>query len=111
MAHPVTSSSGVLTTCEEKLMSQPHETVGASTAAVVASRALHVVAEMGVADHVQDEPVAVKDLARHCGAHPEALDRLLRLLVANGVFTDCSGAYAHTDASRLLRSDHPMSMR
>jgi hypothetical protein len=31
--------------------------------------------------------------------------------VACGVFDRVGDAYAHTDASRLLRSDHPMSMR
>lgn len=90
---------------------QPHETVWTLTTAAVASRALHVIAELGVADHVQDEPVAVKDLALQCDADPEALDRLLRLLAAHGIFDYRSGAYTHTDPSRLLRSDHPMSMR
>jgi hypothetical protein len=70
-----------------------------------------VVAELGVADHIDDAPVGVEQLAAQCAADADALDRLLRLLVAHDVFRYEDGAYAHTDASRLLRSDHPMSMR
>ncbi|MBA3428266.1 MAG: hypothetical protein H0U07_06805 [Actinobacteria bacterium] len=38
------------------------------------------------------------------------LDRVLRLLAAHDVFDHRGGAYGHTPASSLLRSDHPMSM-
>jgi hypothetical protein len=90
---------------------QPHEIVWTITNAAVVSRCLHVVADVGVADHIGDEPVGVEDLASQCGANPDALDRVLRLLAAHGVFHDRGGAYEHTESSRLLRSDHPMSMR
>ncbi len=90
---------------------QPHETIWTLTNAVVASSALHAVAELGVADHVDDEPVSREQLAAACTVDPNALDRVLCLLVANGVFERQGNGYGHTDASRLLRSDHPMSMR
>ena len=90
---------------------QPHEIVWTITNAAVVSRCLHVVADVGVADHLGDEPVGVEDLASRCGANADALDRVMRLLAAHGVFHDRAGAYEHTEASRLLRSDHPMSMR
>lgn len=90
---------------------QPHETVWTLTNASVVSRSLHVVAELGVADHIGGETVNVKALATACGADPDALDRVLRLLATHGIFAPGGGGYAHTDASRLLRSDHPMSMR
>ena len=70
---------------------QPHETIWTLNTAVVASRALHVVAELGVADHLLDEPVAAKELALQCNADPEGLDRLLRLLAAHGIFEYRSG--------------------
>ncbi|MDQ3646285.1 MAG: hydroxyneurosporene methyltransferase [Actinomycetota bacterium] len=92
-------------------MQQPHEIIWTLTNAVVASRALHVVAELGVADHVDDEPVSVKELATACGADVDSLDRVLRLLTAHGIFTQGGEDYGHTEPSRLLRSDHPMSMR
>ena len=90
---------------------QPHETIWALATATIASRTLHVIAELGVADHVDDEPVLVKELAALSGADEGALDRALMLLASHGVFDREGDAYAHTDASRLLRSDHPMSMR
>jgi C-methyltransferase len=90
---------------------QPHETIWSLTNAVVASSALHTVAEIGVADHIGDEPVSVKQLAAECAVDPDALDRVLRLLTAHGVFAPQTDGYGHTDSSRLLRSDHPMSMR
>lgn len=89
----------------------PHETIWGLATATVVSRALHVVAELGVADHVASEPVLVKELAASCGADEGALDRALMLLAAHGVFDRVGDAYAHTDASLLLRSDHPRSMR
>lgn len=90
---------------------QPHEVIWTLTNAVVASSALHVVAELGVADHVDDEPVSVKELAAVCGADVDSLDRVLRLLTAHGIFEQDGEDYGHTEPSRLLRSDHPMSMR
>ncbi len=90
---------------------QPHETIWGLTTATVASRVLHVIAEIGVADHIDDTPVFAKELAARCGADAGAVDRALMLLAAHGVFDRIGDAYAHTDASRLLRSDHPMSMR
>ena len=90
---------------------QPHEVVWTLTNAAVAARCIHVIAELGVADIVGDQPVQVRELASSCGADADALDRVLRLLVAHGVFQLQAGAYAHTPSSRLLRSDHPMSMR
>jgi C-methyltransferase len=90
---------------------QPHEVIWTLTNAVVVSSSLHVVAELGVADHIGDDPVGVSELASRCGADPDALDRVLRLLTTHGVFSDSGGAYEHTEPSRLLRSDHPRSMR
>lgn len=90
---------------------QPHETIWGLATATVASRTLHVVAELGVADHINTAPVRLEELAARCGADEAALDRALMLLASHGVFDRVGDAYAHTDASRLLRSDHPMSMR
>jgi hypothetical protein len=69
------------------------------------------VAELGVADHIQDRPVPANELAHKCAVDPDGLNRVLRLLSAHGVFSSVSGGYQHSPASRLLRNDHPMSMR
>ena len=89
----------------------PHEIIWTLTTAFVASRCLHVVAELGVADYIGDEPVSAESLASRCRADPDALDRGLRLLAAHGIFEREADGFCHTPASQLLRSDHPMSMR
>ena len=76
----------------------------------MASRSLQVIAELGVADQIADEPVEVAELAAACGADPDGPDRVLRLLAAAGIFEWHAVGYRHTQASHLLRSDHPMSM-
>jgi hypothetical protein len=77
-------------------------------------RALHVVVQLGVADCLSDEPMDAAALAAATGtgALPDQLNRLLRLLAAHGVFEPSEkGHFAHNAASRLLRRDHPQSMR
>lgn len=74
-------------------------------------RCLHVVADLGVADALDDAPQTAAHLAAAVGADEDALGRVLRLLSAHGVFTCTGGGFAHSPASRLLRADHPQSMR
>ncbi len=90
---------------------RPLEIVWTLTSSTVAARSLQVVAELGVADHIHEWPVTAAELAVSCAAEAGALDRVLRLLAANGIFAHEAEGYRHTDASRLLRSDHPMSVR
>lgn len=74
-------------------------------------RALHVAADLAVADALDQEPRSAADLAKEVGADADALDRVLRLLASHGVFDRRGGKYAHNELSRALRSDHPQSMR
>jgi len=80
-------------------------------AGAVLPRCLHAVANLGVADAIDEKPMSADALAAATGTHPEALSRALRLLAANGVFEYRDGLFAHSPASRLLRSDDPQSMR
>jgi O-methyltransferase domain len=96
---------------EASMAREPHEIVWELSNAVVASRSLHVVAELGVANHIDTEPVSIKQLATMCGADPTGLDRVLRLLATHGIFEARDDGYQHTAASRLLRDDDPRSMR
>ena len=75
------------------------------------SRALHAVAELGVADALGDAPQPTAALADRTAAHAGALDRVLRLLAQHGVFEYHAGVIGHTPSSRMLRQDHPQSMR
>jgi C-methyltransferase len=90
---------------------QPHEVIWSFTNAFITSRFLQIVAELGVADDVGDEPVSAAELATGRGVNVDALDRVLRLLAAHGIFEVAGDGFRHTPASELLRSDHPMSMR
>ena len=90
---------------------QPHEVIWNLTTAYVSSRCLHVVAELGVADQIADEPLTAAALAARCHVDVGALDRVLQLLAAHGIFERDGDRFGHTPASQLLRSDHPMSMR
>ena len=76
-----------------------------------AARCLQVVAELGVADRIDEAPVPVAALASSCAVDIDALDRILRLLAVHGVFDRDADRYGHTPASRLLRSDSAGSMR
>src|SRR5437016_6222870 len=81
------------------------------TTAYWTSRCLHVVAELGVADHVGDEPQSTESLAKATGTSAGPLYRVLRLLASVGIFEWKDGTWHHTEASRLLRADHPASLR
>lgn len=75
------------------------------------SSCLHTVAALGVADHLDDVPKTAAELASAVGADAGALHRVLRLLAAHGVFESRESAFGHSAASRMLRTDHPQSMR
>ena len=74
-------------------------------------RCLHAVAELNVADALGDSPRTAAELAKDTRTDPDALARVLRVLSAEGIFEARDGSWVHTPASRLLRSDHPQSMR
>src|SRR6185436_12828453 len=84
---------------------QPAELVADLAKAHIAARCLHVVANTGVADAIDDAGATAAQVAAQVGADPGALDRVLRLLAAHGVFAHGpEGRYVHTPASRLLRN-------
>ena len=74
-------------------------------------RTLHVVAELRIADALDETPLSAKALAAATGTDAEALNRAMRVLCTHGIFERQADGYGHTPASRLLRSDHPQSMR
>ena len=52
------------------------------------SRALHVAAELGVADHLSEGPKDISELAAATNSHPQSLYRLLRMLASYGIFVN-----------------------
>ena len=89
----------------------PFTTLQQIGAGYAVSRSLHAVAELSIADALGDEPQTATQLATATGTNPDALGRVLRLLAGHGVFAAEDGRFRHNAASRLLRADHPQSMR
>lgn len=77
----------------------------------IAARCLHVAAELGLADVLGESGASAAQLAAATGVDAGALQRLLRLLAAHGIFAETPLGFEHNDASRLLRSDDPHSLR
>jgi hypothetical protein len=70
----------------------------------LATKALAIAADLGVADAVAEGPRPVGDLAAENGAEPDVLHRILRALASDGVFAEVEpGVFANTEASELLR--------
>jgi predicted O-methyltransferase YrrM len=71
-----------------------------------------VVAELGVADLVADQPRPVADLAGATGTNPDALYRALRTLASQGVFTEVTPrTFALTPLGDTLRTGVSGSLR
>jgi hypothetical protein len=78
----------------------------------IPARCLHVIADCGAADAVGTNGATPAEVAAEVGLEADALDRMLRLLAAHGIFErTAEGRYQHSPASLLLRSDHPHSLR
>ena len=89
----------------------PFATLQQITSGYILSRCLHVVADLGVADALDETPRTAAELASLVDAHPDALRRMMSLLSAHGVFEAQGDRFSHSPASRLLLKDHPQSMR
>jgi C-methyltransferase len=76
------------------------------------SRAIHVAAELGIADCLNEAPVALAEIAKETGTDATCLKRLLRFLSAYGIFMETSdNLFCNTTLSSVLRGDHPNSVR
>jgi hypothetical protein len=89
----------------------PFDILSEASTGQVLSRCLNALAEVGIADSLGDMPLSSKDLAAATNTHAGPLGRMLRLLSAYAIFEARDGRYAHTPASRLLRKNHPQSLR
>ncbi|UOE21938.1 methyltransferase [Thermobifida halotolerans] len=78
----------------------------------VVSQAIISVTRLRVVEHLGEEALEVRELARRVGADPDALHRFLRLLVAEGLFVEQPpGVFATTPLGALLHEDVPGSLR
>ncbi|WKG03857.1 methyltransferase [Mycolicibacterium sp. HK-90] len=68
-------------------------------------------AQLGVADALADGPLRPEELARRVQADPDALDRLMRALVGEGIFRRTrDGRYALNALGDTLRKGAPVSI-
>jgi hypothetical protein len=75
------------------------------------AQCLHTALKMGIPDHLAAGRTTDRALAEATGAEEEGVHRLMRLLVAMGVFEgDGQGGYRNTAVSGVLR-DEPDSLR
>ncbi len=71
-----------------------------------------VAAKLGIADMLKDGPKTSDDLAQSVGAHPQALDRVLRALASFGIFAENGdGKFELTPLAQPLQSGVPGSVR
>src|SRR5262249_1865231 len=76
------------------------------------SRAIYVMARLGIADNLSDGPRDAEELAKLSRTHAQSLKRVMRLLVTAGVLTeDDKGRFALTSIGDCLRAGAPGSMR
>ena len=79
---------------------------------VVVARCLHVIAELGIADHVAEQPKTAQELATATGAHADSLYRVLRMLAAHGIFAEDDEHRFHlTPSAFVLRTGVRGSLR
>jgi SAM-dependent methyltransferase len=77
-----------------------------------ASKAVGVVADLGIADLLGNGSRSSDELAADARVNPDALYRLLRTVASLGVLTELPDRrFKNNDASLLLRSDTPGSLR
>jgi hypothetical protein len=76
------------------------------------AQALAATLRLGIPDALGDRALSPAELAERLGADEDGLRRLLHLLVALGVMArEADGTFRNTGVSRLLRRDHPGSVR
>ncbi|MEV1115985.1 methyltransferase [Actinosynnema sp. NPDC049800] len=75
------------------------------------TRAVAVVAELGIADLLADGPLGTAELAARTGCRADKLRRVLAFLAALGVFRRAGEQWSLTEVGTMLRADAPGSQR
>lgn len=76
------------------------------------AQAVHAAVQLNIPDLLIDGPKSAEELAQQSRTHAQTLYRLLRALASLGLFwEDDQQRFRLTDASQMLRSDVPQSLR
>jgi hypothetical protein len=90
---------------------EPHSTLMRLVNGYQITQAIHVAAQLDLADRLAAGARTSEDLAAEVDAHPDALYRLLRALAAVGVLREEDGrSFGLTPVGERLRSDVPGSL-
>lgn len=95
----------------QQLLDKPYIQLAAMSRWYVVSRAIHTIAQLGVANYMSNDFINVEELAKVTGTKPQLLDRLLKFLSAYNLFNCQANSYALTELSKPLRDDDPHSIR
>ncbi|WP_369395553.1 methyltransferase (plasmid) [Streptomyces sp. CG1] len=69
---------------------------------------VHALGELKIADHLDDGPLPIDELARRAGAHELSLQRVLRCSAMLGIFAEGpTGVFRTTPVAKALTSDNP----
>jgi len=90
---------------------QPYMQLAVMSRWYVVSRAIQVMASLGVANYMSNNPISIEQLATATNTKPQLLDRLMRFLSAYKIFKQYPEGYSLTPLSQPLRDDDPHSMR
>lgn len=86
----------------------PHARVIQIAGCYVVARAVHVLAQLAIADHLKDGPRSSEEIAQATGTHAPSLYRLLRLMARSGFFVeDDDNRFSLTTLGAALRTDAP----
>jgi ubiquinone/menaquinone biosynthesis C-methylase UbiE len=76
------------------------------------SRGIYVAAKLGIADHLENNGKTAAELAGATGMNPDALNRIMRMLVSVGIFgQDNDKRFVLTPLSETLLTAAPGSLR
>lgn len=76
------------------------------------AQAIYTATKIGIADALRDGPLTAEAIAQRVGASADGVNRLLRMLVSRGVFTQqADGRFALNGLADALRADVPDSAR
>lgn len=71
------------------------------------TQAVHVAATLGLSDVLAEGPKTMTELAEATGTDSQSLTRLMRALIALGLYAGDDGKYTNTEVGDALRSDAP----
>ena len=101
-------SSALLAQLDDAAEAKMRHAIGGA----ILTQALHAAAKLGIADQLTFGPRSAEELAAPLHADAPTLRRVLRFLVAQGVFLEnLDGRFSLSNTAEFLQTAHPRSLR